>query len=306
MKTHLISSLVGSFGGFSEELNIPSVENLMRASRQVPLDWQPTFQILQGQSNESFQEQQQLFLHINNVFQQYVSPDGTLCKSYVIAGPPGVGKTYMLRLAAVKAISMGLNVTVTAVLGERAVVLGGRHLHFLFKIPVVDKSNTELLVQKTLVKLLANPVALEYLRRLDVLFVDEAGTLSAELLSTLDRVMRRIRESKIFMGGMLIISTIDPLQLPPIRGRPFLMFSHILPCFWFGGLKYSIRAQNDNGFQRLQELTRIYNPSRLELDEFCQLILQNCLFATSWEDPIIPSNALRVFGKCAATEVEQD
>ena len=98
-------------------------------------------------------------------------PDGTLCKSFSITGPPGVGKTFMLRLSAVKAISMGLNVPVSAVLGERAVVLGGHHLHYLFKIPVVDKSTTENLVQKTVVKLLTNPLALEYLQHLDILFL---------------------------------------------------------------------------------------------------------------------------------------
>ena len=58
---NLISSLVGSFGGHGNELNIPNVESLMRASRQEPIVWQPTFQILGGQSEESFQEQQELF-----------------------------------------------------------------------------------------------------------------------------------------------------------------------------------------------------------------------------------------------------
>ena len=53
-------------------------------------------------------------------------------------------------------------------------------------------------------------------------------------------------------------------------------------------------------------MTQIYNPSKLELDEFCRLIVENCVFTTSWEDPIIPSNALRVFGKRAAAEVEQE
>ena len=106
-----------------------------------------------------------------------------------------------------------------------------------------------------------NPIAMEFLRRVDVLFFDEAGTLSAELLSVLDRVMRRIENSSVLMGGMLIISMMDPLQLPPFKGCPFLMSSHILHCFRTVHLEHSTRSCHDSPFQWLQQILRTFQPT---------------------------------------------
>ena len=51
------------------------------------------------------------------------------------------------------------------------------------------------------------------LTTLDVLFIDKIGQLSAEILSTIEIILQRIRNnSNTFMGGVIIISTLDHTQ----------------------------------------------------------------------------------------------
>ena len=52
----------------------------------------------------------------------------------------------------------------------------------------------------TIVKLLKMPQKLNILRLLNILFIDDIGQVSAELLSLLDIILQRICDSNIFMG----------------------------------------------------------------------------------------------------------
>ena len=104
------------------------------------------------------------------------------------------------------------------------------------------------------------------------------------------------------MGGVLVISTMDPLQLPPIQGRPPLLSPYLITCFMLFELKHSVRASLDSNFRRIQDITRML-PTQLTqeiLEEFKSLIIQNCTFVPNWNDPRIPDLALRVFGKWEA------
>ena len=65
------------------------------------------------------------------------------------------------------------------------------------------------------------------------IFIDEIPQVSSELFSTLDILLRQIRNSYIFFGGLLIIATLDHHQLPPVKGRKFLMSPHCITCFNF-------------------------------------------------------------------------
>ena len=52
----------------------------------------------------------------------------------------------------------------------------------------------------TIVKLLKMPQKLNILRLLNILFIDDIGQVSEELLSLLDIILQRICDSNIFMG----------------------------------------------------------------------------------------------------------
>jgi hypothetical protein len=44
----------------------------------------------------------------------------------------------------------------------------------------------------------------------------------------------------MFMGGVLLIGTLDHLQIQPINGRPFLTANAIIPGFKMIALKHSV------------------------------------------------------------------
>ena len=93
---------------------------------------------------------------------------------------------------------------------------------------------------------------------IDILFIDEIGQLPAELLAVLDIILRRLRDTNIFMGGVIIICTIDHTQLQPVEGRPFLTSSHVITCFKMMKLTTSVRAAGDENLQRIQEIARMH------------------------------------------------
>ena len=86
-----------------------------------------------------------------------------------------------------------------------------------------------------------------------MLFFDEIGQLPVELFSAIEIILCRIRQSTVFMGGVIIISTMDHTQLQPVNGRPFLLSTHVITCFKMVKLRTSVRATGDQDFQRLQQ-----------------------------------------------------
>ena len=71
------------------------------------------------------------------------------------------------------------------------------------------------------------------------------------MLSVLEIIFCRVRGNNIFMGGVLIISTMDHTQLQPVNGRPFLLATHVITCFRMIKLECSVRASGDPYFQRI-------------------------------------------------------
>ena len=68
---------------------------------------------------------------------------------------------------------------------------------------------------------------------IDIIFLDEVGQISSELLTCLDLILRKLRNNNIFLGGLLLICTLDHKQLQPINGKPFLVSPMVLSCFEF-------------------------------------------------------------------------
>lgn len=68
------------------------------------------------------------------------------------------------------------------------------------------------------------------------------GQCFAECLATSDIIMRQVRNSNIFMGGVLLIFTIDHSKIQPIRGRPFLTSCHVIPYFKMVTLEHLVRG----------------------------------------------------------------
>ena len=186
-------------------------------------------------------------------------------------------------------------------MSQRAVQIGGVHIHKLFGIPVNKKLSLHLLAKTAVSYLLRHPTKLHFLRELNILFVDEIGQISAEMLSLLSLILQYIQGNKIFMGGLLLICTLDHKQLQPVEGYPFLVSSHIISCFRFIVLQHSVRASGDISFQRLQNIAQMH-PTKYEQDpsiliDFQNILRHKCTFVNDWNDPQITPSVFRLYGK---------
>ena len=255
------------------------------------------------QTSESYEEQSIVFDAADRALSHYLSASGSQTKSISIIGAPGCGKTVCLLITLLKALCKGLNVGMTALLSERARELGGIHLHQMFLIPVAEATtNVVRLAERAAMELYRNPKKLAMIQTLDVLFIDELGPIPAELVAVIDIIARRVRSNHIFMGGILLFSTMDGFQLKPIQGRPPLLSAHMLTSFNLFKLEESVRAALDGELKKIQKITRVLPTDVTDeiTSNFRALLSDNCVFCDSWDDPQITDNALRIFGKKAA------
>ena len=199
------------------------------------------------------------------------------------------------------AISKGLVCITTAFQCKRALMLGGIHKHKLFMLDTNDFTPTLRRAELAICSLLKNPKKLDFLRSLQVLFFDEAGQVSDEMFAILDIILRKVRNSNIYMGGVLIIMTLDPCQIQPDKGRPFMTSVHTISCFKMVNLHHSVRASSDLLLQRIQAIARMNyrcfddNPGLAE--EFEDLCSRTFTFVTDWNDARINTSTMRLYSK---------
>ena len=306
MKTKLIKSAMSELKEDSvQSCNIPTEEHLFNASKENPVEWDAynSFTQSENQPDDSFNEQRFAIQKCKETIDSYYNGifHNNFVKSLCIRGFAGCGKSWTMQYILLYAMSKGLLCVPTAMMSRRSVFLGGKHIHVLFGIPTEPNLSPHRMAELAITKLLRDPKKLSLLRKLDILFVDEIGQLPSELLAVLDIILRRIRDTNIFFGGVVIIGTIDHTQLQPVRGRPFLTSSHAITCFRMVKLKTSVRAAGDPDFQRIQEIARMHyskyvsNPDLIT--EFKTLLSNTCTFVPSWTSPEITPSTYRLYGK---------
>ena len=104
-------------------------------------------------------------------------------------------------------------------------------------------------VDLALINLLNNNEKMLFLQTLDILFLDEIGQISTELLCIMDIILRKIHDNDIFIGRILVIGTFDQKQLLPVQGHPFLMSPHVFSSYKFSMFKKSVCASGDINHQ---------------------------------------------------------
>jgi predicted GIY-YIG superfamily endonuclease len=266
--------------------------------RQV-VPYVPRIHHLQGQSAASVAEQTMALQDCVQAINQLFAVDTTFCRWPLLVGPPGSGKTHVLLMALTYALSRGLNAELIAFTSERARRLGGEHIHLLFGLPVLDTQRHTIsgMAEATLFRLVRSPVRLAALQRIDVLCIEEIGLVSAEIFAVMDLVLRHIRDSPVPMGGVLIIASGDPRQLPPVSGSPIWASYHLTCSFRVNFLVQYVRAQHDANLQIILELLRKSILTDLELQTFETIIRRECIpvnCVASWM--AVPAHVLRVVG----------
>ena len=186
------------------------------------LDWDAirSFEKVSNQINESYHEQQTApKVNIKAIDDyQHVCDDqgGQSIKCAGTHGAPGSGKSFTTLYSSLYMMLNGLKVVATLMISRQSVYLGGVHIHKLFNLPLNNSISLQIMAELVVVKILSNPVRLNVLCTINILFIDEAGQVLAELLS-----VWRICDNSIPFGGILTLCTIDHTQLVPVFGKPF-------------------------------------------------------------------------------------
>lgn len=288
-----------------EKCGVPAKDELLSATLSNPLEWDAVESMSKydQQSQESYEEQKIAVMTAVDAIDSITdfTRQSSFTKHVGIRGFPGGGKTWCMMYCVLYAISKGLRLTTTALMAKRSLQLGNSHFHKIFMLPTESKYSSSQQADIAILRILRDPKKLHFLQSVNILFCDEMGQISAELLGTVDLILKRIRNSNVHMGGVLLIFTFDHTQIQPIGGRPFLTSSQIIPCFRTIALEHSVRASQDLDFKRVQEIARLPHhvlkddPNLIvEFEELCRRIFT---FVPNWDDDEITHSTVRLYSK---------
>jgi hypothetical protein len=155
------------------------------------------------------------------------------------------------------------------------------------------------IVQNTLLYLEKHPLVKEYLRSIEVLLIDEGGMINSQMFSAMSQILAKLNDNwDVPFGGVLVIITGDPRQLPPITGKPIWISPKMFTDFRQLVLKEYVRAED----VELQRALRLYydNPvmSSTVADEITEIVFNGIPahnFHTSWDT--LPPGCLFIISK---------
>ena len=306
LKKEVLSSALTELGEAIGRCSIPPLDDFLKASKQEPLAWDgyESFQKSLFQPEQSYHEQKQAIKMCIDAIDSYCSiTQNNMVKSCTIRGFAGCGKSWCMQYCLLYCYAKGLIGVPTSVMSRRSVFLGSKHIDHLFCLPFVKKNVSPYqMAENAYAKLRRYPEKMNLLRVIDVLLVDEIGQLPAEILSAIEIILRRVRDhSNVFMGGVIIISTMDHTQLKPVEGRPFLLSTHVITCFKMFKLETSVRAVGDTPFQRLQKVLSMHYIKFTDkpelLDELRGLLHTVPTYVDNWSSPVITSDTYRLYSR---------
>jgi hypothetical protein len=261
------------------------------------------------QNRESYEEHRKARIDIAKAVAHCKQASQERTKSLTFVGAGGVGKTVKMLLAGLCCFSQGLFVIAASLAGKRtSAENNGEHILLAFQLPTNDALTSVQAAEKAVSFLLRDPKRLQLLLRADVVLLDEMGTISAQVLATLDMIMRRVRKSSHWLGGCLLFTTVDHRQLKRMRGlSPFLCPS-LISSFVFHRLEVTLRTHSKE-LQRIQAISRI--PADTLNDtikiEFSNLLRAHCSWAENIDSAETPENAVHCFARhepCKRAEVK--
>jgi hypothetical protein len=226
--------------------HLPDEHIIASSTKHQPLYPPLVFTKATIQSIQSYNEQQAGFRIACDKMNKYLGASLTMVKSFCIVGGPSVGKTALMKMILLKAILLGLNGMLMTLMSERAFQLGGINLHKLLLLPVSKKGTVQCLAELALISIYKSPEAMLMLMTLDVLFINELGQWSDGYIAVIDIILRCVRGSNAFFGGILVFSMMDWKQLKPISGLPVMsvmLSPMMITSFTFLDLGHSVRAR---------------------------------------------------------------
>ena len=132
-------------------------------------------------------------------------------RNVFLTGSAGTGKTFLLNKYIEYLRNRKINPVVLAPTGIAASHINGMTIHSFFGLGVKEKVNDGLIKFLIKQKFIKNR-----LNQLEVLIIDEVSMISPDLFETIDRILRKFKNSSQPFGGVQVVLSGDFFQLPPI------------------------------------------------------------------------------------------
>jgi ATP-dependent DNA helicase PIF1 len=162
-----------------------------------------------------------------------------------LTGQPGSGKTHTINQYVSYLRVRGVEPAITASTGIAATHIGGMTIHSWSGVGIKDQ-----LSRHELADIAGKDYIRKRIKRAKVLIIDEISMLPPQLLSMVDAVCRKVKDSPQPFGGMQVILVGDFFQLPPIQRynqysntqstlleEPLAIFSYDSPAWKFAEFK---------------------------------------------------------------------
>ena len=281
--------------------NLPTTDALMAATIENSLAYPANLTRGDSQSIESFQEQQTICESIKTVIMGFLAiRENQIVKHELIMGPPGTGKTFICSLCLSFALGAGLFCHVTSLAARRARQFGGIHIHRLFCLSINNELSVTKVAEKALKKLHCHPERKALLLRLDVLMIEEIGLISAQHWAAMDLIMQSLKEVNVPFGGILVLATGDPCQLPSITGHNVFCSPLMITSFNIHLLNHFVRMEDPRGQIMLKLMWEKPIPAD-KITAIVKCISEECQFVVDWEQ-LTDQTIMKVFGRRKAVE----
>lgn len=197
--------------------------------------------------------------HLFELAESYISQTGI---SVFLTGRAGTGKTTFLKYIVENTPK---RCVVLAPTGVAAINAGGVTIHSFFQLPLcpylpdVKELITEYQMPEAHRQLKKEKVKI--IRTLDLLIIDEISMVRADLLDSVDAVLRKYRHNDMPFGGVQLLMIGDAHQLPPVvteKDEPWIRKVYRSPFFFHSKvmqrLKYvtielqTVYRQSDTAF----------------------------------------------------------
>ncbi len=164
-----------------------------------------------------------------------------------LTGKAGTGKTTFLSLLQKE---LDKRMVITAPTGVAAINAGGVTLHSFFQRPLGPYVPGSIAAEKHNIR----REKVNIMRNLDLLVIDEISMVRADLLDSIDGVLRRYRRNELPFGGVQLLMIGDLYQLPPVvkESEWQILRQHYTTPYFFSSL-----ALRSSEMQTI-EFTRIF------------------------------------------------
>lgn len=223
-------------------------------------------------------------------------------KHIFLTGRAGTGKTTLLK-ELIKTTHKAA--VIAAPTGIAAINAGGTTLHSLFQLPfgaflpsnqvsLSDKINIQINTPQSLIKKIKmNATKRRLLNSIELLVIDEASMLRADLLDAIDYVLRYVRRKRNTpFGGVQILFIGDLWQLPPIVKDEEMNF---LQPFYKNFYFFNAHALSDN-MPIYIELKHVF---RQKDNNFISLL-------NNFRNNKITTNDLQILNECYVANIDKE